>query len=352
MAAGHDRTEKPTAKKLRDARRKGNVAKSRDAGAAATCLGGSLALYFSAGLMREHTGRIMEELWGMGFQAGREENLDTSLFLQLGMHFFQMVLPTLGTILILSSAVHFAQVRGLISWESIQPKLSKLNPLEGFKRLFSIRSMVELVKSILKLAFISWVVYFLIYSERHIFLPMVDMETAEIVGVSGGLALKIAVRSSILMLVLAILDYAYQRWQYVKDLMMTKQEVKEEYKETEGNPLIKSRIRSIQRALSRQRMMSRVPRADVVITNPTHYAVALEYKTGMDAPRLVAKGQNLLAKKIIEIARKHSVPVVRNPPLARALYKEMELEETIPVTLYRAVAKVLAYVYQQKGRRG
>jgi len=151
-----------------------------------------------------------------------------------------------------------------------------------------------------------------------------------------------------IMLFLGFLDFLYQKWQTKKDLMMTRQETKEEHKQSEGNPQIKSKIRTLQRSLARQRMLSRVPKASVIITNPTHFAVALHYETGMEAPTVVAKGVDFLAQKIIAIGRKHGVSIVPNPPLARALYKQVNLEETIPVELYKAVAKILAYIYQQK----
>jgi flagellar biosynthetic protein FlhB len=207
---------------------------------------------------------------------------------------------------------------------------------------------VELGKSLLKLILISYVVFVIIQSDKDQFLPLVSMEVADLATVTGSLALKILLRSSLVMLALGILDYVYQRWQHQKDLMMTKQEVKEEHKQTEGNPQIKSKIRSIQKAIARQRMMSKVPQATVVITNPTHYAVALAYERSMEAPKLVAKGKNLIAKRIIAIARSHHISVVQNPPLARALYQQVDLDGTIPFTLYRAVAKVLAYLYQQR----
>jgi len=181
-------------------------------------------------------------------------------------------------------------------------------------------------------------------------MSLTDRELVGILEALGHLTYRILIRVSGIMLVLSLLDYYYQRWQYTRDLKMTKQEVKEEGKQAEGNPQVKSRIRSLQFSMARKRMMANVPKASVVITNPTHFAIALMYSTGMEAPQVIAKGANHLARKIIEIARKSGVPIVQNPPLARALYKQVNLDDTIPLTLYKAVAKVLAYIYQQKKR--
>jgi flagellar biosynthetic protein FlhB len=294
----------------------------------------------------------MQELWGHGFQAALEGNLTQTLFMQLAQHFFLMIAPVALVIIVLALATDIIQIGGfLIAWEALTPKLTNLNPLNGLKNLFSSRSLVELVKSLLKLLVIVYIAYLIIRGAQDRFLPLIGSPILDSVALLGSLAMKILVQSSLAMLVLSILDYAYQRWQYRRDLMMTKQEVKEEQKQSEGNPQIKARIRSLQRAMARRRMMAKVPKATVVITNPTHYAVALQYHKGLEAPQVVAKGQNLIAQRIIKLARKHHVPVVPNPPLARALYQQVELEGQIPLTLYRAVAKVLAFVFQQREQR-
>jgi flagellar biosynthetic protein FlhB len=347
---GQNKTEKPTGKKLGEARSKGNVPKSRELSSTVTFLGGTVALYLGAGAFFEHTKQMMHDLWGNGFQMAIRANLDSVIFLKAAGHLLSMVAPVVITVVVLAVVVNFAQVGGLIASEAIKPNLAKLNPVRGLKQLFSGRSMVELAKTLLKLLLITYVVYFFIERDRSLYLPLVDMEVGDIIKVAGILAMRICIRASLVMLFLAILDFAYQKWRHKKDLMMTKQEVKEEHKQTEGNPMIKSKIRSAQRAIARRRMMSKVPKADVVLTNPTHFAVALAYHKGMDAPKVLAKGKDLVAHKIVRIARKHHVPIVQNPPLARALYQEVDLEETIPSNLYRAVAKVLAYIYQQRKR--
>ena len=352
MAAVGDKSEKPTGKRIRDTRRQGKVARSRELSISATCLGGSYALYFSAGMIYRHMNAIILELWGRGFSVVQEGGLSQSLLMQLARHFFIMIAPVALVIITLALATDIIQIRGfLIAWESITPKLSNLSPMRGLKNLFSPRSLVELAKSLFKMFIIFYIVYLVIRDEQHLFLPLIETSVADTIAVLGNLALKILVRSGLAMLILSIVDYGYQRWQYTKDLMMTKQEVKEEHKQSEGNPQIKARIRSLQRSLARRRMMAKIPKATVVITNPTHYAVALQYHKNMEAPMVLAKGQNLIAQRIIQVARKHGVPVVSNPPLARALYKQVELEEQIPLTLYRAVAKVLAFIYQQREAR-
>jgi flagellar biosynthesis protein FlhB len=348
MTGGQEKTEKPTGKKIGDARKRGNVAKSRDLNTSITCLGGAVALYFSTNDILVHTERLLGELWGGGFHGALEANLNRSLFLQVSNHFFLMILPVMIVIIILAVAANFLQVKTLLAWETIKPNLSRLNPLKGLRNLFSLRSLLELVKSVIKLVIIAYVSYFVIQKEAEGFFTLVQGELIDIARITGNLAFRIVAYVSIVMLFVSLLDYYYQHWQHRKDLMMSKQEVKEEHKQSEGNPQIKSRIRSLQRSLWRKRMMAKVPNADLVITNPTHYAIALAYKKDMEAPKLLAKGQNLIAKRIIKIARKHQIPVIQNPPLARALYQQVDVDQQIPTSLYRAVAKVLAYVYQQR----
>jgi flagellar biosynthesis protein FlhB len=352
MAGSDNKTEKPSGKKIDKARGQGHVAKSREMNMALTCLAGTLGLYLFTGSITQHSQALFHRLWGALIYQSSADELDRELFLIIANHFFSMITPIAILVMALAITANAAQVKWLIAWEAIRPKFSRINPLGGLKNLFSPRSFVEMVKSLLKMALLTWVVYYPIQARYPTFFPLVRADLNDIAQITGGLALEILLRSSLLMLLLSILDFAYQKWRYQKDLMMTKQEVKEEHKQAEGNPQIKSKIRSIQRALMRQRMMAKVPKATVVITNPTHYAVALLYEKQMEAPRVLAKGRNLLAHKIIGIARKHRVPVVHNPPLARALYKNVELDEQIPLNLYRAVAKVLAYVFQQRRQAG
>ena len=352
MTSAQDKTEKPTGKRLDEAKKRGNIPKSREANSTAVLMGSGIALYLSGDLILDHFGQMLAEIWGEGFRTSLSSPPGASLFVSIISHFAFMVFPTIFSALLVAVGVNLIQTKGFsISLQAIQPKFSKLNPIAGFKKFVSLRSFIELGKSAFKMIIIGSAVYAVFKSEEHLILPLIDQEIQGILQVMGHLTTKVFIRVCGIMLFLSLLDFYYQRWQHTKDLMMSKHEIKEESKQSEGNPQIKSRIRSLQRSLSRQRMMSKVPKATVVITNPTHYAVALQYEPHMEAPKVVAKGMNLIALNIIKIARKHRIPVVQNPPLARALYSEVELEETVPITLYKAVAKILAFIFQQQGRR-
>jgi len=353
MAAGaQEKTEKPTAKKLREARKRGKVAKSRDLNTIMVLMAGSSTIYLSSGSIAHHFKQLVVKCWGDGFSLAVKFPPDVNLLFMVVSHFSLMILPTIFVIMVVAVAINLVQTKGfMISLEAIQPDLSKLNPLQGFKRFLSLRSLVELAKSLLKIAIIVYVVYRVCLSEQHLLGRLTGKEVAELFQVYAHLAWKVLLRVAAVMGLFAVLDFYYQRWQHEKDLKMSKQEVKEEYKESEKSPQIKARIRAIQRSLAQQRTMANVPKASVVITNPTHYAVALLYSAQMEAPKVLAKGADLVAKKIIKIARKHRIPIVPNPPLARALYSEVKVDGSIPMTLYKAVAKVLAYIYQQRGHK-
>ncbi len=351
MAGSQEKTEKPTGKRLAEARKKGNVPRSQELNAlivmAAGCSVAAAYIPFYPRYFRE----LLDILWGSGFTSRSWIGSGHHLFITVSWILFKMTAPIVFTCLLFGVAANFFQIKGLLlSFEAIQPKLSKLNPIEGAKRFFKLRTLMETVKSFIKIFAVAITLYIVLKDEALNIPVLLHMDLVSIMRETGRITLKILFKAGGVILVLSVLDFYYQRWQHMKDLMMTKQEVKEEHKQAEGNPQIKSRIRSIQRSLARQRMMAQVPEATVVITNPTHYAVALFYEEGLEAPKVVAKGMNLIAQNIIRIARKHGVPVVQNPPLARALYKQVKLDQVIPETLYRAVAKVLAYVYQQ--RRG
>ncbi|MEJ5347464.1 MAG: flagellar biosynthesis protein FlhB [Desulfosoma sp.] len=352
MAGAQERTEKPTSKRLAEARRKGNVPKSQEL-TALTVLGVG---FFSSILQMKafplYFRELLDGLWGQGLFTPEAWTTDTSLMIRIFVIFLRMAGPVIFAVLMTGIIVQLWQLKGLLlAPKALEPKLSKVNPLTGLKRFFQMRMLMETAKSLFKILVVSVVLYTVMESERLSFGALVHMDLFSMSRETGRIMFRFLWKAGVFFLILAVLDFAYQRWQYTKDLMMTKQEVKEEHKQAEGNPQIKSRIRSIQRALARQRMMSKVPKATVVITNPTHYAVALFYQEGLEAPKVVAKGMNLIAQNIVRIAREHKVPVVQNPPLARALYHQVKLDQVIPETLYRAVAKVLAYVYQQRRQR-
>lgn len=353
MSSSQERTEKPTGKRLEDARKKGNIPRSTELTSAALILVGGTAALFSVRLIHARFESLIHLLWGQGFSTSARDALsDGSLALTIMGNFILMIAPVLLGVLVTALGINLFQTGGLlISTETVKFDFSKVNPLNGFKRWISLRTFIELVKSLLKIGIVSYVVYTVLRSGAPLLATLADVEVRESLQVLGSLTSSILYRVGGIMLAVSILDYAYQRWQHQKDLRMTKQEVKEEHKQTEGNPQIKSRIRSLQRAMARQRMMANVPKATVVITNPTHYAVALEYHTGLEAPKVVAKGMDFVAKQIIKIARANGVPVHQNPPLARALYSQVKVEESIPMNLYKAVARVLAYIFQQRKNR-
>jgi flagellar biosynthetic protein FlhB len=246
---------------------------------------------------------------------------------------------------------NYVQVGSLFSWEAVQPDFSKVNPWKGLSRLFSKQAAAELAKSIAKLMIIGWVAFVTIQKEWENIVALWNQEVGQIFQYIGRVSFNIFLKTVLIMVVLAGLDYAFQRWSHEKSLRMTRREVQDEFKQTEGDPMIKSRIRSIQRELARRRMMAEVPKADVIITNPTHLAVALQYQyKSMNAPKVVAKGAELVAEKIKEIARGHRVPLVENKPLAQTLYKTVDLGQTVPSSLYQVVADILAYVYRLRGK--
>ncbi|MFO0388781.1 MAG: flagellar biosynthesis protein FlhB [Alphaproteobacteria bacterium] len=239
-----------------------------------------------------------------------------------------------------------------ISSEPVMPKLDKISPLAGLKRMFSMRSMVEFLKSLIKIIVVGVVGFLAVYPNLSHIKQLANSTVNAMFHYMGDISLDLLISMVIAMFFIALLDFAYQRWQFIKSLRMTKQEIKDEYKQSEGDPMIKQRLRALRQERARQRMMSAVPQADVVITNPTHFAVALKYDSkDMKAPTLVAKGQDLMAQRIREIAEEHEVPIVENPPLARALYSSVEVDEEIPTSHYEAVAKVISYVYQLKGKK-
>ena len=343
-----EKTEQPTGKRMGEARKRGQIAKSRDLTSVGALLTGGLTIYLSAGFIFSRFRQILELLWS------RESFISPGYFssgfaTKMIITVYSMITPIAIALLTSAVSLNVLQMKGfVIAPEALKLSFSNLNPINGLRRLCSLRSVTELIKSMLKLSIMFYAAYSVLHSNRVILYDLAGAQVSDIVQTVGNLGLKIVIRVTGIMLLLALFDFMYQKWQNKKDLKMTKFEVKEEAKQNDGNPQVKSRIRTIQRTLFKQRMLSKVPKASAVITNPTHYAVAILYKPGMEAPTIVAKGMNFLALRIIGIARKHSVPIIQNPPLARALYKQVKVDETIPVTLYRAVAKILAYIYQQQ----
>ncbi|MBF4691743.1 flagellar biosynthesis protein FlhB [Fusibacter ferrireducens] len=346
-----EKTEQPTSKKIRDARQKGQVAKSKDLAAAV----GLLAVFFT---LSQYGSYMVEQLFGFfyrtaDFMVSPEAffvNGDVNkYFSEILFFILKLSLPLLGVALIAGVLTNYAQIGFLFSVETIQPKLSKINPLKGFKNMFSMKSLVELVKSVTKSALLLYVA--ISYVRQHLkeLILVFELQPRQTVAVMWNITYGLVIRCAIFLFIIALFDFAYQKWKNNKDLMMSKQEIKDEYKQSEGDPQLKAKIKEKQRAFAMSRMMQEVPKADVIITNPTHFAVALKYDQSIgEAPLVLAKGQDLIAKNIKKIAAEHEVPIVENKPLAQTLYKTVDIGEFIPTELYEAVAEVLAYVYNLK----
>jgi flagellar biosynthetic protein FlhB len=346
-----EKTEQPTDKRRGETRQKGKVAKSREVSTYIVLMGGLVVLYFAGSYMAtEMTLLLKSSILHAGDAQITAANVP-SIILRNLIVMVKLMAPFLIVVYAAAVLGNVIQFGFLFSWEPIMPKLNKLNPIQGMGRFFSLRSLTEIIKFFVKVLPVGFIVYRAIKKEFPFIMPLADQSVLEIGAYMGKTAIRIMLRSSWVLLVLAILDYAYQRWEHQKGLKMTKHEVKDEMKQQEGDPQVKGRIRRVQREWARRRMMEAVPKADVVITNPVQLAIAISYNSEtMAAPEVVAKGADIVADRIRQIARSHGIPVVENKPLARALFREVEIGKRIPVALYKAVAEVLAYVYRLKNR--
>ncbi|NLY42476.1 MAG: flagellar biosynthesis protein FlhB [Clostridiaceae bacterium] len=348
-----DKTEKPTPRRRREARSKGQVLQSKEIKSAVLLIIAFVTLKYAAGYMYETIAQFMRKVF---IHYAVDENLMYkpdffSLAMEVLLLLFKVLLPVLGAVFIGGLVSSYMQVGFLFTTKTLQPKFDRLNPIQGFKRLFSAHAFMELLKSIAKIFIVGYIAYAYVKKETESVVALLDMEVMQIVSNIGNDAVNIALRMGMVLVVLGVIDYIFEWRQHEKSLMMSKQEIKEEYKQTEGNPQIKSKIREKQRQISMRRMMSEVPKADVVITNPTHYAVALLYDIKIaDAPVVLAKGQDYIALRIREIAKENKVEIVENKKLAKALYESTDLGEKIPAELFQAVAEVLAFVYSLKNK--
>jgi len=352
---GGEKTEKATGKKRRDARRKGQVRRSTEVNTAfcAIVMFGLLFAIWPT-FVEQMTGIFTDNLGSTSLlmvSGGLNINEVTALFTRLMLGFFAIMAPLLGAALFAGVAANVVQIGFMFTTETMKVKLNKINPINGFKQMFSPRKLVDLLKNILKIFLVGYVAYtdymnllekFGSYVGQDIYVSFIDIMRT---------AFLMALKMCLVMVFIAVADFLYQWWKYEKDLKMTKQEVKDEYKMMEGDPKIKSKIRQKQMQMSAMRMMQHVPEADVVITNPTHYAVALRYDDKVStAPAVVAKGQDYIAHKIREVATENGVQIVENPPLAQSLFATCEVGDEIPDELYQAVADILVFVYRQKGK--
>lgn len=346
-----ERTEKATPRRREKARDEGKVSKSQELNAAAIISLGFLTLYMVGPNLTNQVWGFMSYTFSNAPTIAANDPTFVTVFQDSMFKFFSMLLPMFAVLTMVAVGINVAQIGFKISSKAMEPKFDKLNVLNGAKRLFSMRSLVQLLRDTLKLAIIGIVAYFSVKAEFAGFFLLADMSTNQIAGTMGTLAVTLALKIGGAYLAIAFLDFMYQRYEFEKSIKMSKQEIKEEHKDTEGNPQMKGRLRQVQRQMSQGRMMKAVPTADVVIKNPTHLAVALKYDPteGM-APMVVAKGERLVAQRIIKIAEANDIPVIEDKPLARALFKMCEVGQMVPANLYRAVAEVLAYVYRLKGK--
>lgn len=344
-----EKTEEPTQRRLEESRKKGQVAKSAELSSVFVILAAFMALKLAGPYVYEKISGYMRHIFTEANVHGDFTIQSVHvLVLDAGMLFLEIVIPIMLSVMAVSVTVGFLQVGFMFSPETIMPQFSRINPISGMARIFSKRSVVELLKSLVKISVVVYFIYRFIMKEAGRIPALMMSELTESFVILANLVFDLAVQIALVLLVLAILDYGYQWWEHMQNLKMSKQEVKEEMKQTEGNPQIKSKIREKQRAMAMRRMMQEVPKADVVVTNPTHFAVALKYDNGMEAPVVVAKGADFIAQRIKEIARENDVVVVENKPLAQALFRAAEIGEMIPADHYKAVAEVLAYVYRLK----
>jgi flagellar biosynthetic protein FlhB len=344
------RTEQPTYRKKQKAREKGKVAKSTELTAACVVIGGIIALRLLFPWYVSQTADFAVKSFAnitVIENASDVEVVTVDVILGIA----KILSPFLLAIFGIALVANYMQVGFLFSTDPLALSLEKLNPISGFKRLFSMKSVVRVLINGAKALLLGLVFYYSLRSSMHQYFSLGDCSIYEIVGFMAKQAFLVSIRAGLILAVLGLADYAFQRREHIKSLMMSKHELKEEYKEIEGSPLIKTRIKAAQRELARQRMMKAVPTADVVVTNPVHIAVAIKYDgEQMSAPTVVAKGKRLLAERIKEVATEHGVPLFENRPLAQSLYELVEIGSEIPETLYKAVAEVLSYVYKLRGR--
>jgi len=343
-----ERTEPATPKRREEARKKGNVPKTRELPSAMLIISLAILFYFYGSSFNSSLMNVFGYYWS-DFPNSISLSSIMAVILSVEQYFLKIMAPIFITFIIVSLVSHLIQTGFIFSTHAITPELSRINPINGIKKLFSLSSLVELLKSMIKLFIIGYVAYKVLAPEAVKLSFCISASVSQTLLYSARLCFRLLMSCGIAFLFLSLLDYLFQRYQYEQNLKMTKEEVKEELKEREGDPKIKARIRSLQRRLAMSRMMQEVPKADVVITNPTKIAVAIRYDSKtMYAPKVVAKGYGYIASKIKEIARRYGIPVLENKWLARMLVK-IEVGEYIPAKLYRAVAEILAYIYQLRG---
>jgi flagellar biosynthetic protein FlhB len=350
--AQDDKTESPTAKRRGDARQKGTVVKSTEVNSVIVLLTGLFMLKFFGRWMLDKMGACMVEI----FKNLSTAELTQERLIDLTGHAVVLSIlilaPVAVGIMLFGVVANVIQIGFLFTIQPIIPNLNKIDPVNGFKRLFSARSLVEAVKNIFKLTIIGCIAYWTVMGGFDQIMILADASINTIVDFAAKTSYDIILRVSLALIVLAIFDWSYQKYQHEKQLKMTKQEVKEERKQMDGDPQVKSRIKSVQREMARRRMMQEVPKATVVVTNPTYIAIALRYEPAEnDAPMVLAKGKRIIAEKIKQIAIENGIPIIEDKPLARGMYDKIEVGFPIPADFFTAVAEIMAYVYRLKHRK-
>ena len=354
---GGEKTEQPTGKRISDTKKEGKVAKSREITNASMLLAFFVLLKMSYGSIGQNLTDLFRVLYnGIPTDIIHYDGLfpyDTldvifkTAIIQMG----RIMIPIFAVAALVAWITDFIQVGFMYTTKPLQPKLSKLNPMNGMKRLFSMSTIMELFMSIMKVGLVTYILYSYIKSHWREIFTLYDMPLTKAIVFSGKLVVDLGIRISLFYIIIAAVDYIYQKRKFNDDIKMTKQEVKDEYKDQEGDPTIKGKQRRRMMEASQRRMMKKLPEADVVITNPTHYAVAIKYDADMyDAPYVIAKGADHLAQRIKDVAKENNIEIVENKPLARMLYANVEIGQVVPPELYQAVAEVLAFVYHLKGK--
>ncbi|HEX3026323.1 MAG TPA: flagellar biosynthesis protein FlhB [Clostridia bacterium] len=344
-----DKSEKATSKKREDERKKGHVHQSKDLVSAISLISLFACLkYMAPGFLNKMISGMTLLFEGMSSVITGPGDINSRLWVVVTVS-ASVILPFAAIVILVSVVTTLAQTRLLFTPGQLKPSFDRMNPIKGIQRLFSLNGLMEVFKSLLKITIIGVMIYFEIRPKIGQVLLLFDSDLGRSISWVGEIVLDVGFKVAIAMLVLGVIDYFYQWWSFERQIMMSKQEIKDEFKQSEGSPEIKGRIRRMQRKMAQTRMMQAVPEADVVIRNPTHYAIALKYeeKSG-SAPLVIAKGKDYIALKIVEIAIQNNVSVTENRPLAQALFKTVEIGQEIPSEFYKAVAEVLAYIYKLK----
>jgi flagellar biosynthetic protein FlhB len=347
-----DKTHDPTQHRRDEAREKGQLARSQDLASAAILVGGLMVLMFLGRELIDFLGFYTEHQLGGEAWLSMDAEAFTSEWYDLMRSLAQLVLPIMGLMMAIAILVNMAQVGILFLPDLLAPDIERLNPMKGVGRIFAISNVVRLMFGIIKIMIVSSVAIVGLYQQRDEIFTLVDLEVPQIAAYIVDVLYWITMKVGMALLILALLDYAYQKWKHEQDLRMSTQEIRDEMKNQQGNPQVISRRKQVQRQLALNRLSSAVPKADVVVTNPTELAVAIQYDPlTMNAPVVVAKGAGVMAQRIRRLALESGIPIVEKKPLAQALFKDVEVDHPVPQALYATVAEVLAYVYQLKGKK-